>query len=133
MSHKRFKTPTGTLLVMGFFVTAALAQVVRPPVVPHDLAGRDDCLMCHRVGAMEPVTDVPPSHADRTSITCLWCHGPESPVLTTDPPVIPHDLAGRDNCLMCHAPGAMEPVPDTPANHVGRENTHCPMCHKPAG
>ena len=132
MSRKRFTTLAGSLLLTGLLVTVAVAQVVRPPVVPHDLAGRDNCLMCHQVGAMEPVTDVPASHVDRTSITCLWCHGPDALMLTTDPAVITHDLAGRDNCLMCHAPGAMEPVTDTPADHSGRESVHCRMCHHTA-
>jgi len=132
MNQQRSRTFVGSGLLMGVVATVAVAQVVRPKPVPHDLAGRDDCLMCHRAGAMEPVPDVPASHADRTSTTCLWCHGPESPMLTSDPPVIPHDLAGRDNCLMCHAPGAMEPVQDTPADHVGRENTNCRMCHHTA-
>ena len=95
MSHRRFVTSTGSILLMGFLVTVAVAQVVRPGEVPHDLAGRDDCLMCHQVGAMEPVTDVPPSHADRASVTCLWCHGPAATMLTTDPAIILHHLAGR--------------------------------------
>ena len=129
MNHRRIISLTGSMLSTGVLVTVAVAQMVRPTPVPHDLAGRDNCLMCHQIGAMEPVTDVPPSHAERASITCLWCHGPESPLLTTDPPVITHDIAGRDDCLMCHTPGAMEPVPDTPANHEGRESTHCRMCH----
>ena len=41
-----------------------------------------------------------------------------------------HDIAGRDNCLMCHTAGAMEPVPDVPASHEGRGNEHCQLCHK---
>jgi len=132
MDKRRFVTAMGSIFLLGAVVTMAVAQVVRPMPVPHDLAGRDNCLMCHRAGAMEPVTDVPQSHADRENITCLWCHGPDSPLLTTDPAVITHDLAGRDDCLMCHAPGAMEPVTDTPANHEGRESTHCLMCHRQA-
>ena len=132
MHHRRFIASTGSSLLMVFLATVAVAQVVRPTEVPHDLAGRDDCLMCHQVGAMEPVTDVPPSHAERASVTCLWCHGPAVRMLTTDPAIIPHDLAGRDDCLMCHAPGAMEPVTDTPADHEGRESKHCQMCHRTA-
>jgi hypothetical protein len=132
MNERRFVAVTGSVVLLGVSVTVAVAQVLRPMPVPHDLAGRDDCLMCHQVGAMDPVTDIPPSHTDRVNMTCLWCHGPESPLLTTDPPAIQHDLAGRDDCLMCHAPGAMEPVTDTPANHEGRENSQCLMCHRQA-
>lgn len=122
----------GSLLWAGALVPIAVAQLVRPAPVPHDLAGRDSCLMCHQVGAMEAVTDITPNHADWANITCLWCHATDSPMLTIDPPVIPHITAGRDDCLMCHAPGAMEPVTDTPPSHEGRQSEHCRMCHMPA-
>lgn len=50
------------------------------------------------------------------------------------PTAVSHDLEGKDNCLMCHAAGVMEPVPDVPAEtHEGRGNEHCTWCHKPAG
>lgn len=46
------------------------------------------------------------------------------------PPVPTHDPAGKENCLMCHAPGVMPPVPDTPVeSHEGRANEHCMWCH----
>lgn len=103
-----------------------------PPAVQHSLEGRDNCLMCHKPGAMEPVPDVPASHADYTNDLCLMCHAKDAAIQKTAPPAIPHALEGRDNCLMCHKPGAMEPVPDTPADHEGRENAVCQLCHKPA-
>lgn len=131
MDKRRFIGLTGSALLLCVFVTAAVAQVMRPAAVLHDLAGRDNCMMCHEVGAMDMVTDVPSTHEGWQSGVCLWCHGSDSPMLTVDPPVITHDIAGREDCLMCHAPGAMEPVTDTPANHEGRENTHCQMCHHP--
>lgn len=133
MNTRRFASLAGSMVLAGVVVSVAVAQVVRPNPVPHDLAGRDDCLMCHAAGAMEPVPDVTPSHAGHENNTCLWCHSPDSPLLTMDPPVILHDLAGRDDCLMCHAPGAMEPVTDTPQSHEGRENSHCQMCHTQQG
>lgn len=37
----------------------------------HSLEGRDDCLMCHGEGAVEPF---PADHAGRTNETCLTCH-----------------------------------------------------------
>jgi Doubled CXXCH motif (Paired_CXXCH_1) len=44
-------------------------------------------------------------------------------------PAIPHDLAGRDNCLLCHNPdGGVKPAPQ---DHVGRTSDQCQMCHKP--
>jgi len=132
MIRKRFTTPTMTALLGGLLVTFAVAQTMRPSQVLHDLAGRDNCLMCHAAGAMEPVTDVPATHEGWENVACLWCHGADAAMLTTDPPVITHDLAGRDNCLMCHAPGAMDGVVETPADHEGRESSHCQMCHKVA-
>jgi nitrate/TMAO reductase-like tetraheme cytochrome c subunit len=45
------------------------------------------------------------------------------------PPFIPHDLAGRDNCLTCHTPeGGVKPAPK---DHAGRANETCQACHKP--
>ena len=46
--------------------------------------------------------------------------------------------AGRtlysENCMMCHAAGVMEPVPDIPAeSHEGRGNETCLWCHTQAG
>lgn len=130
MGNGCYRLAAGSALMLIAAVTMAVAQAPKPAVVLHDLAGRDNCLMCHRPGAMEMVTDAPANHAGRESVTCLWCHGSDARVRTVDPPTFAHDLAGRDNCLMCHAPGAMEPVPDTPQDHGGRESKHCLMCHR---
>ncbi len=47
----------------------------------------------------------------------------------TKPAVVPHALEGRTACLMCHKAGAMEAVPNVPANHEGRPNETCLWCH----
>ncbi len=47
------------------------------------------------------------------------------------PPRIPHDLEGRDNCLMCHKDG-IGGAPKVPTNHVGRTSETCRSCHQPA-
>ena len=54
-----------------------------------------------------------------------------TPVLGQEamPPPVSHDVQGRDNCLMCHTPGAMEAVPDAPATHEGRGIETCLWCH----
>jgi hypothetical protein len=130
MSKLGVSASIGILLLVG---VGAASQATKPPVVQHDLAGRDNCLMCHTPGAMEPVPDVPANHAGRTSATCLWCHAPDADIQTADPPAIQHALEGRDDCLMCHKAGAMEPVPDVPAKHEGIDNQYCRLCHQPAG
>jgi hypothetical protein len=130
MSNLRMSVSIGAFLIVGL---GAVQQAAKPSVVKHDLAGRDNCVMCHTPGAMEQVPDVPASHGDRTSETCMWCHASDAGIQTADPPAISHDLAGRDNCLMCHTAGVMEPVPDVPATHEGRGGEHCRMCHNPAG
>ena len=48
------------------------------------------------------------------------------------PPVMSHDLEGKEACSMCHS-GAMEGMPAVPATHEGRGDDTCQMCHKPAG
>jgi hypothetical protein len=45
------------------------------------------------------------------------------------PPVTTHDLEGKENCMMCHAPEVMPPVPDVPENHEGKGNETCQWCH----
>jgi len=52
-----------------------------------------------------------------------------TPPLTAGPPVIPHAVEGRADCLMCHQTGGLKPFP---ANHAGRTSDICQTCHKPA-
>ena len=120
------------MAVMCLLAAPAFAQE-KPTAMPHDAAGKENCLMCHTAGAMAPVPDVPESHADRTSETCLWCHAPDSPMQTVTPTTTPHDTAGKENCLMCHTAGAMAPVPDVPESHAGRTSETCLWCHTVGG
>jgi hypothetical protein len=133
MNHRR-SIAASVFLLAGLLVAFAWQQEGRviPPAVQHDLAGRDNCMMCHKAGAMEPVPDAPETHAEYANEICLMCHAKDATVQTTAPPAIAHALEGRDNCLMCHTPGAMEPVPDAPADHEGRGNDLCGLCHSPA-
>ncbi len=109
--------------------TTPSAKVAKPPVVKHDLEGRSECLMCHS-GAMEGVPAAPEDHAERGNDTCLLCHGPGTAMQTTAAPQITHELEGRSDCAMCHTSG-MESVPQAPADHKGRPNGSCTMCHLP--
>ncbi len=119
-----------TILACTLAATAFAQE--KPVVVSHDLEGRSACLACHG-GAMEAIPAVPESHAGRPDETCLWCHAADATIQTTEPNAIAHDLEGRAACLMCHAAGAMEAIPDVPASHEGRTDQFCTLCHQPAG
>lgn len=128
---RRFASLTGALFVLALMASPVSGQVKTKPVT-HDLAGKDNCLMCHSPGVMPQVPDVPESHEGRSVETCLWCHGPESEMVTKGAPQFTHDLAGKDNCLMCHTAGAMPQVPDVPESHKGRTVETCLWCHTKA-
>ncbi|MFN2290659.1 MAG: hypothetical protein ACK2UC_05665, partial [Anaerolineae bacterium] len=64
--------------------------------------------------------------------SCDTCHSPEgfaesASFIVGLAPGIPHDIEGRDDCLLCHDPdGQIQPAP---ANH-DYENEQCTLCHK---
>ncbi len=108
--------------------------------IPHAIAGHEDCLLCHGPQGVRPY---PVDHAGRSTQTCTACHSPlaqvgptagETPVATDESTVagsaspIPHDLEGREECLLCHGLGSAESYP---ADHEGRANSTCVACHKP--
>jgi hypothetical protein len=113
------------------------------PAIPHELAGREQCLMCHDpAGNVRPA---PQDHEGRTEDSCQLCHKPAGtaaeatpePAATDDEkssesvgaPRIPHDLEGRDDCLLCHNPaGGLKPAPP---DHTGRTTDSCQTCHQP--
>jgi len=122
-----------TCAMFGLALTVAaqaLAQEAGLKAVSHDLEDKEECLMCHN-GMMEDTPGVPESHEGRTNQVCLWCHAPDSPMLTMQPKAIPHDVE-EPECSMCHN-GMMEGTPDVPTSHEGRGNEHCQMCHKAPG
>jgi hypothetical protein len=114
------------------------------PDVPHVVEGMGECKNCHGPDGIKPW---PANHATFTSDICANCHGvddssapeatstPESDASEDEsegesagPPAIPHEVASRDNCLMCHDPsGGMKPAP---ADHAGRTTDTCQTCHK---
>ena len=117
---------------------------VTPPQIPHPIGGSPDCQICH--GPNSKVRPFPADHIGRTNAMCLGCHKPSIPPASTTPassatpapptggpPLIPHDLAGRTECLGCH--GSNVPgVPQIPQFHkdYGFTNNNCLTCHKPA-
>ena len=129
---RRLLSISGALALLAFVAFPLQAQVISK-AMSHDGAGKENCLMCHTAGVMEPVPDVPANHEGRGNDACLWCHAPDSPMTTTGASQPSHDMAGKDNCMMCHTAGAMEPVPDVPASHEGRGNESCLWCHSGGG
>ena len=129
------------------------AYLGAPPSIPHPLLsekgiGGRTCLQCHQNGgyvdqfeAFAPVTPHP------ELINCKQCHLPKNtenlfkstnwqrldpPALKQvampgAPPVIPHELDMRSNCLSCHA-GAAAPK-EIRVSHPERVN--CRQCHLP--
>lgn len=114
-----------------------------PPTAPHDLGAESECLACHG----DPESGVPLTpHPTRPR--CRQCHvlaaedlpgfrsnsfvglrpPPRAPrVQPSGPPLIPHPVLLRENCLACHAPGAREDVIST--THPQR--LRCRQCHIP--
>ncbi|MBI2616366.1 MAG: hypothetical protein HYW52_11955 [Gemmatimonadetes bacterium] len=130
MTYRRLGEIAAVALLMGLPGTA-LGQSAKPPVMTHDAAGKEKCMTCHAVGVMEAVKDVPATHQDRGEDTCAWCHAKDAAMQTKTPPAIAHTLQGRAMCLMCHKVGVMPAVPDVPADHQGRTEKQCQMCHQP--
>lgn len=125
-----------------------------PPTIPHEIDGErthggKTCLKCHENGgyvdkykAYTPVTPHP------ELVNCRQCHVPEytsktfkptgnaefetpevgkNNALLTSPPVIPHQIQLRENCLACHAgPAAPKEIR---VSHPERVN--CRQCHVP--
>ncbi len=122
-----------------------------PPIIPHATEeahsmGGKDCLQCHQNGgyvdefkAFAPITP----HTDY--INCKQCHVPikstgafqpnswnkmkapdtKQQALLGSPPIIPHSLEMRNNCLACHAgPSAPKEIRVTHPNRV-----NCRQCH----
>ena len=113
-----------------------------PPQVPHPIGGAPNCQICHGPGTK--VRPFPADHVGRTNDVCLACHKPTIPPPSTaaapggsqpnpagGPPSIPHDTAGRTQCLGCHGTGVAG-VPQVPQFHVdyGFTNNNCLTCHK---
>ena len=125
-----------------------------PPSIPHNIlsdieTGGNACLKCHenggyteKYGAYAPVTPHP------EMINCRQCHVAQNTrtlfvearfenfmapktgnnnALLGSPPVIPHQIQMRENCLACHAgPSAPKEIRVT---HPERIN--CRQCHVP--
>jgi hypothetical protein len=57
--------------------SSSAATVGAPPGTPHEIAGREKCLSCHKVGpnvGKRGGTDMPASHAAHKDTGCVGCH-----------------------------------------------------------
>ena len=128
----RRTTSLGFFLALLFVGAGALNAQEKPSVPEHDMAGKDNCAMCHAEGVMG-ATKTPASHEGRDQKNCVVCHSASSPAQSGAAAVgIPHDMEGKENCAMCHGEGVMGAA-KTPDNHGDDMAGKCSACHKPAG
>jgi nitrate reductase (cytochrome), electron transfer subunit len=122
-----------------------------PPTIPHAILkegtiGANNCLQCHETGGYAPLfKNYAPVTPHPQLTNCRQCHVPvttaslfrgsdfqkqvpaslRNAALTGSPPVIPHSLHLRENCLSCHAgPSAPKEIR---VSHP--ERTNCRQCH----
>jgi len=115
-----------------------------PPVMPHStsfVAGRFECLDCHREG-MQLGTRVARAMSHPELPACQQCHieaqhivfGASEAAPDTDftglgqrvPPPVPHGLVLRERCLGCHGPLQAERLADADRDWRGRELPSAP-------
>ncbi len=122
-----------------------------PPVIPHPTEenhsmGGKDCLQCHQNGGyVDEYKAFAPISPHTDYVNCKQCHVPvkskgvfkpnywnkidapetKQQALLGSPPIIPHSLEMRNNCLACHGgPSAPKEIRVTHPNRV-----NCRQCH----
>ncbi len=109
-----------------------------PPAISHGVEGREDCLVCHKLGTADSPR-IPDNHNSLTGDICQTCHtqmaeitgtsAEEAPIAEIPP--IPHGLEGFRACTQCHEEGGPS-IPRFPDDHKGRTDDLCSACHRPA-
>ncbi len=127
-----------------------------PPSIPHPVAneasfGGNTCIQCHENGGFVPKFDAyAPVTPHPEMVNCRQCHvtkntngtfraftfdKPASPKVGTgannampgSPPMIPHQIQMRENCIACHAgPSAPKEIRVSHPNWM-----YCIQCHLP--
>lgn len=120
-----------------------------PPTIPHavEALARQDCLDCHLHGDARAGDAVAKATPHPELQRCVQCHlasttiatfrpsgyVPPAPYATgllgqpLGPPLIPHPLTMRENCVGCHGPGGEAAIR---TSHPERDR--CEQCHLPA-
>jgi hypothetical protein len=118
----------------------SFADATMPPELhPIPLVGahqRATCDVCHAEGQRVPEYVCSNCHRppeNHFTESCDTCHTPEgwaesAAALVSGAPQIPHDLDGREDCMLCHDPaGQILPAPATHSDYTVAE---CTLCHK---
>lgn len=117
--------PTRQPTAASVIASPGPAATSRPPLVPHPLAEFADCTACHNPRSSVPI---PANHALYTRADCLRCHWltfTPAPDVTPTPQPLPHSVAGRETCSLCHTGGRL----DLPADHREYRDEKCLECH----
>ncbi|MEE9399141.1 MAG: cytochrome c3 family protein [Dehalococcoidales bacterium] len=100
-----------------------------PPLsIAHPLTGKGNCLSCHKNG-VAGVPGLPADHDSATNGVCQLCHQPMVAETAMATRQLPHEVTGREDCLLCHGEG-IGGAAKVPADHAGRTNETCQVCHK---
>ena len=113
-------------------------ETVVAPIIPHPVAGQEQCDTCHGGSGIKPM---PANHVGRPVESCQICHKP-GPTSTSSAgsatgttaggaKPIPHSIEGDTykDCTTCHGADKIKPFP---ANHASFTSDSCQMCHKVA-
>ncbi|MFH1383105.1 MAG: cytochrome c3 family protein [Chloroflexota bacterium] len=99
--------------------------------IPHPTNKLENCLSCHGPSGTKPFTQ---DHPWSTNDTCATCHNsspkpasiPSSAI--TPAMEINHATTGLSSCSACHNNLGLAPFP---ADHTGRPDSLCTICHQP--
>jgi hypothetical protein len=97
----------------------------------HPLTQIQNCLSCHGPDGIAGVKRIPPDHSRISGSVCQLCHMPPLDSALRAVHRIPHGK-DRPGCLVCHGEG-MRGIAKVPANHAGRTDETCLLCHRVQG
>ena len=92
------------------------------PLLAHPLEGWTDCTACH---ADDRLVESAPGHSSLHRADCLICHSVPSAEGTAPPR--PHHLVTGKSCVTCHGSDATGSQAPLPTDMAGRNN--CWLCH----